>query len=478
MKKIKRILVILLLIIVGNGIKKIKASANYFEWNIVEITIPLNSNFEAYLSSFEPKFIYNGKKTNEKVTVELDPLYYGSLTVDTTKVCDKQVSLLAYVSGYTNYERKSIIVHIKDDELPEIKNIKELVIDYGSEFNVSSYFSITDNDKLDEKTISYDFNPNELSVIGSHKIVVSASDVSGNHTVKEYEYVVKDYSNPVLNVASNIEIEYGDLEFDIKDFAQAYDILDGDITSSITDTGLDVYKLGKQTITISVKDSQSNLVEIKKEVTVVDLKAPILELSTYKTSIDISDIDNIDFKSFIETAKDECSNLSPSDVSIDASEFLKKVGSYNVYYYLKDDAKNYVKRVLSVDVRFSEPPIIEASNLEFMQGESFDLKQYIKVSSKYDKNVVDNYYIDDIVLNRDVPGTYEVIIDALDYAGNETEKKIYVTIKSKDEYGVKQTSQNLYKFFYEHKLIFIIGIIAIFVFIYLALKKKHNKLGM
>jgi hypothetical protein len=477
MRLIKRIIFVLLLTISGIFVKDTYAQSNKFVWNIEEITIPLNSNFNSYLNQFEPKFYYNGKITNQEVTVTLDPLYYGSLAVDTSKPCDKQVALLAYVSGYTNFERKSIIAHIKDEENPDIINIKELVFDYGEEFTPSNYFLIKDNDILDKNTILYDYNVSELSVVGSHKITVSASDVSGNHTVKTYDYVVRDLSKPLINVSSVIEIEYGNSLFDIKDFANAFDSLDGDITSSISQTGLDVFKLGNQKIKIEVTDSSGNTSTVTKEVKVVDLRAPILELSTYKTIIDINNAKDIDFKSYISNFSDDTTELTIDDVKIDLEDFSYTIGSHYIYYYLFDNANNYIKRVLEVDIRFCEPPIIEADDLTFNKGETFDLRKYIKVSSKYDNNVNNNYYLDEHILNREVPGTYEIIINAMDYAGNEAEKKIYVTIKNPED-SIENKSLNAYNFLYNNKIIILVLIFIIFGVITYMIKKKNKKLGM
>ena len=81
------------------------------------------------------------------------------------------------------------------------------------------------------------------------------------------------------------------------------------------------------------------------------------------------------------------------------------------------------------------------------------------------------------MLNRDEPGVYEIIIEAMDYAGNEAVKKCFVTIESKDEQGIGNTLNGIYKFIYKYKLIFILFIIGIFVWLIIFINKKKKKLG-
>jgi len=452
-------------------------TGNGFLWNMEEITIPLNSNFESYLDEFKVRFYYDGVITNDEVKVELDSFYYGSLTVSTDEVCDKEVALVAYVNGYSNCDRKSVIVHIKDDIKPTIKCIKELNININNEFEPSSYFSITDNAAIDTNTISYQYNPNELNLIGKHQITVSCSDIYGNLASRTFNYVVYDNEAPTLSVASKIEVDYGNIEFDIQKYIRAFDNNDGDLTNSVKVDGLDVFKIGNQNVKISVSDTNGNTTTVDKIICVVDLQAPILELTTYHDIVMLEDVKNINFSGYINKIYDNVDNLINDDVEIDTSDFSECIGENIVYFVLNDKNGNYVKRELIIDVRFSDSPIIDAKDLTFKQGESFDLRKYIKVDSKYDKNVADNYIIDEKVLNRNVPGIYEVIIEAMDFAGNENSKKIYVTIEANENNNVIKSFDNIYKIIYENKIIISIVAIGIIIYITILINKKRNKLG-
>ena len=488
MKKLLAFLSLICFFILCNTNTTFAYSGNGFVWNTLELTIPINSSLESYLSNFEVRFYYNGKMTNEEVKVELDSFYYGSLSIDTSKVAEKEVTLIATVSGYTNYDRQTVKVHIKDYEAPTIKCIKDLVFNYGEEIDFSKCFSITDNAAIDEKTVSIKYDENDLNIPNDetkeneyHQVTVSCSDVNGNLTVKVFKYIIKKSNKVNLSAASHIELEYKDLNYleNLKSYIKATDDYDGDISDTVSITGLDINKLGDQEIEISVTNSAGVTKTILKTIKVVDLTAPVLELKTYHDTVLKDDVYNIDFYSYINKIYDNASDLTEQNVEIDTSDFTYNIGQNSVYYVLKDESNNYTKRELIIDVRYEVAPIIlvDEEKLTFVQGESFNLSDYIHVSSEYDPNVSSNYKLDEKVLNRDEPGVYEIIIEAMDYAGNEAVKKCFVTIESKDEQGIGNTLNGIYKFIYKYKLIFILFIIGIFVWLIIFINKKKKKLG-
>ena len=449
---------------------------NYFVWDKDEIDIPINSNFESYISQFHVKFFYEDHYLTSNVHVELDPFYYGSHTILTNKVETKEVILLAYVQGYSNYERKAVLIHVKDDIKPEIKCKKELNICVNEPFEPSKYFLFTDNDLIDESTIDYEYKSADLKILGSHDIFVRVADINGNMSERKFTYYVYDDEEPRLSVASKIEIEYGNINYDIRDYVKAIDNFDGDITNSVISTDIDVFRLGDQNITISVTDSNGNLTKVEKTISIVDLSAPTLELSTYHDTIVIDNLDKIDFKGYISKVYDFGSNLSVDDVYIDTKDFTKNIGQNVVYYYLKDNAGNYTKRELLIDIRYADGPIITCNDLTFEQNQTFDLKDYIKVYSEYDPNVEYSFQIDELVLDRSNPGVYEVLISAMDYAGNETKKSIFVTITN-NEKSNENIIKKVYATIFEKR--YLIGIVAIGfgIFLIFHFNKKHKKLG-
>lgn len=478
MKKVLIIIFTLIIVLIINLNNNVYAyTGNGFVWSRSDLYVDVNTSFDSYISQIDVKFYYNGNLTNEEVIVELDRFYYGSNTIATDTVCDKNVMLYAYVPGYTNYSRKNILVHIVDNEYPVIKQIKSLSFGVKESFSAVDYFSITDNNKIDESTIKYDYKEYELGIIGEHQITVSASDVAGNRTERTFTYNIIDKNKPILSTASKIEIEYGSLNVSLSDFVTAYDEEDGDLTNAISYSGYDPYKIGSQLVTFSVEDSSGNKDEVVKEISVVDLKAPTLELTTYSDTYYIEDIDTLNLNSYISKVYDNVDELSFDDVIIETGDLSKTVGNYQIAYTLFDEAGNYTKRYLSIQIRYKSAPVIEASDFTIEVGDSIDWSNYVSVSSLYDQNVSTNYSIDSKVLDPTQIGTYEVIIEAMDYAGNETTKSIMVTVKNDNSSATKDSVSDIYTFIYNNKLIIIGVIVAIFIYLIIFIKKKNKKLG-
>ena len=476
MKKRVYFLIFLVFIFLVTPKKSFAKQRNYFKWDREEVTIPINSNFESYISSINVSFYYDNNFVTNDVHVELDPFYYGAHTIQTNKIGTKEVILLAYVPGYSNFERKAIMVHIVDNVNPIIKCKKDLNINVNEPFEPSKYFLFTDNDKIDNKSIEYRYNPNDLKIPGYHTIMVFVADVNGNLTSRSFRYLVYDNECPTLTLSSKIELEYGNINYNIYDYVVAFDNFDGDITTSVKTSDIDVFKLGEQSVTFYVEDSFKNITQIDKVISIVDLTAPVLELTKYQDSISIDEVDSINLESYILKVYDNTNCVSIDDVYIDTKDFTKTIGQNEIYFYLKDLAGNYTKRELLLDIRYTSKPEIEANDLSFSTNDTFNLKDYIRITSKYDPNIDKSAIIDDSSLDKTKPGVYEVIIEAMDYAGNETKKSIFVTITDSSNQNSNKI-KSLYVTLYDNRFFISIGFIGLITFLIIHFNKKHKKLG-
>lgn len=444
---------------------------NGFLWNKTEIYVDLNSNFDDYIKEFEVKFYYKGDLTNEEVKVSLDSFYYGNLTISTNIVETKAVKMIATVPGYSSYDRRDILVHVVDTEFPKITKIKDLDFEIGQVINYDDYFKFSDNDKIE----SYQYNDSKInySVPGLYILNVVVSDPSGHTLSENFSVSISDKSMPDLILSNFITVEYGDLDFDIKNYVKASDSYEGDLTSSVTISGLDIYKLGDQTVTIFVSDSSGNVRSVSKVITVVDTTAPVLELSKYNDTIYLGE-ETPDLRGYIKRCDDNTSEINMSDVEIDATSFLMEYGSYTITYKVHDKANNYCIRKLNLSVSYKEAPVIECKDLEFEQNETINLKDYIKVSDLYDESMSSNYKLYDSALDTKTPGKYEIFVEATNMAGHSTIAKFYVTVKAKNS-DIKNTFYDIYEYIYENKLVIILAIIVISGVIVGLLIKKANK---
>lgn len=475
-RKIFVSIVVFLLVFILLEKKSSAYVGNGYIWNKTEVSINVNDNFDDYLDSFEVKFYYKGEMTDAEVKVSLDKFYYGNLSVSTNEVGRKTVKLIAEAKGYSTIDRRDIILNILDNQLPEITQIKELNFEVGEPFNYSDYFMVTDNYGI--SSIQFlDSNVNQ-TVPGSYNLGVLVTDNGGNIVNKNYKVIVRSTSTPVLSLANFVYVEYGDLDFDITKYVSASDSIEGDLTSCVKIDGLDVYKLGDQTVTISVANSNGYVTKKEKTITVIDSQAPTLELSTYNDVIYLEDEKNFDLKNYITKCNDNCDNLSEDDVIIDSSDFSYTYGSHIIEYKLCDSSKNYTIRKLNLNISYKTAPTITASDQEIKINSSLNLQEIISVSDPYDDYIEDSVIIDTGTLDLTKAGKYEVSIEATNKAGNTSVKKIYITVYS-DKTPSQNTISNLIDTIYENKIIVIIVLaLASIAIVYLIKKKKKNKEGV
>lgn len=133
-------------------------------------------------------------------------------------------------------------------------------------------------------------------------------------------------------VASKLKCSNGKCTFKKKDFLYKF--------SKVT-------KLGKQDITLDVDYDNEKYSKVFK-VLVKDLEKPSIILKEESVSIKLNE--SFDPKSYIKEVKDNYDKLEIKDVKIDSSVNLKKEGTYEVKYTLKDSANNENTVILEVIV--------------------------------------------------------------------------------------------------------------------------------
>ena len=465
-------IIISLLLVITLFSNRVQAADNYFVWDKTTINVGVGESVEKELDKINVTFYYIGVKTEEKVRVKLDTFYYGSLSIGTSTPETKKVKVLATVSGYSSYDRREIEVKIVDNVAPEIIQIGKLTIGYNEPINYNDYFKAKDNYAI-ESLIFIDDYVNQ-NVPGIYPLKVIAIDKAGNKVERNFNVNIVDLTKPVLLANTFIEVAYGDLEFDIRDYVKATDDYDGDITSKIECKGLDIFKLGKQNVILEVKDASGNIISINQEITVIDNKAPELELEEYNVTTMISET-NIDFTRYIKSTSDNCDNLTIYDVEIDYSEFRNEIGQYKIYYHLKDSSGNYIIRTLTINVSFDNPPEIIASNFTVPKNEPINWNDYISVTDLYDVNIKESLIINANNVDIKTPGVYEVIIEATNVAGIKTTKVIYVTVKDEN---ILNESSDIYTMLYNNRITIIVIIIGITAFIVITIRKKTRKNGI
>lgn len=221
---------------------------------------------------------------------------------------------------------------------------------------------------------------------------------------------VYDSLNIQFAQAENQDIEYGTTNFDAKTLIENHE---GEIITPEVDTT----KLGKQTLEFKVtKENQTKT--FKKTINVVDTIAPEIELSS--ESITIQAGEEYNPQDLITTVSD------PADGE------LAKVSEEEAQTLEKDITEN--KQSLVTD---PVAPVAAASSLADTTTPSANevtpLEAKVETQQAPQPKEVKSFYTVTGEVDTQTPGDYEVVVKAIDKAGNETSKTITVNVKAKKD---------------------------------------------
>lgn len=165
---------------------------------------------------------------------------------------------------------------------PTISGANDKNIQIGEKFDPKSGVKATDiedGDLTDKIMITGSV---DTTKVGKYTLTYTVSDSAKNKTVKKRVITVKEKTNekPVFSGTEDTTVAMN-TKFDAMKGVKALDTEDGDITSSVKVTGtVDTSKIGKNTLTYTVTDSDKNTVTTKRVVTVV--KREVAEWSADK----------------------------------------------------------------------------------------------------------------------------------------------------------------------------------------------------
>lgn len=217
------------------------------------------------------------------------------------------------------------------------------------------------NSKYDDLGATAELNGKDISnrivkkgtistdTVGKYEIIYSITNDKGyrKKNVKRIINVV-DLEKPViiLEGKKKVTVSFGDL---YKEFGYtAKDDYDGDLTKNVVINGhVNVKKIGTYTLTYTVVDSSSNKVSEKREITVIDNKAPVIDLDG-KSKVVVKL--NGEYKESGFTALDNYDGDLTDKVKVSGTINTKKIGLYKLTYSVKDSFGNVATKVRKVQV--------------------------------------------------------------------------------------------------------------------------------
>lgn len=147
---------------------------------------------------------------------------------------------------------KTAIITVEPTDAPEII-FEDINIAQYKNFDVMTGVSVSDKedaDILDRLIVTGEV---DTSIIGTYKLVYTATDLDGNITSKERKVNVIVNEKPVLNISNKVITL--DESFDYMEGVSATDKEDGDLTSAIVYSGeVNTSVIGDYELTYSVKD--------------------------------------------------------------------------------------------------------------------------------------------------------------------------------------------------------------------------------
>lgn len=286
---------------------------------------------------------------------------YNQLTFDDLQVFDEYVDLTKpgtyYVHFFVsdrsgNYTVLTAPVVVYDDDIPVIKNVKEIDIPVSTNGEVEiDYFKDievideTDGDLLSQLVV-YTHNV-QLDKVGKYKIFYLVYDSSHNLAQVETYVTVRDQNKPYFVGLTNFTIEVFSENVNLLDGITALDDHDGDLTDLIEVTHeIDFNVLGSYEVTYKVIDHSDNVTEQVITIQIVDTKKPEL-INIHDLEVKIGD--TIDIKKDIQAIDNYDGDIT-SRIIIKGDYDLTIVGEYQVKVEVMDSSGNIQFAFMNIKV--------------------------------------------------------------------------------------------------------------------------------
>jgi len=348
--------------------------------------------------------------------------------------------------GTIRTEYEEYISPYNDSLGPEFSGSGAFITSYNSALSIQEIVSShivaydeIDGDVSDQITLLSDAYTGNEAIVGEYLVELSVSDNSGNESLFDLFILVKDEIAPIITGANEIFISVevkNRIEDIINIFIDYDDEYDSNPTLTIThdDYTTNILAIGSYLVSIEVVDSSGNVSAKDFTIHLEDIDPPQL-LSSTTIDVDVSNPTSMD--QIIESLIAIDNYDETVDITINTDYYTLNqytIGIYFVDIILSDDSNNQTERTLKIQVNDSGNPVIEGpleittSYTEILSLE--EIKQLYTLTDNYDELDNSSLFVisDGYSENRNTPGVYEILFQAIDSSGNISQHILEITV--------------------------------------------------
>lgn len=421
--------------------------------------------------------IFDHRLTNNTLTIEtIDyTIFYDfsdgtmgneistTLVVEAAEPVYSPIYTIEYIEGDYPFTGEGYHGYLEVEGLYSLADIRDLAI--GNEPFIISYeindfepstktgFDIADM-FIEDGIIKYNHDSlGEIDLIwvtpGKLHIGIDADPTWGFETLFEDMPLYMSYIYRVPGITGTgafvTNVDAPIAEGQIRASIVAFDESDGDITDQITKT-TDTYTanmntVGEWTIVYSVQDSSENTVTFTVTVFVRDIVAPTIDLGEFD-EITVSYLDNHNPLTYHSnfTITDNYYDLEDLEITVDVGTFDGAPSTdgtpktSTITYTVEDPSGNTISAEMTVNVIDDVDPVITGPD-DFTTTISSGLTLGTILTQYTAADEIDgsrtNYITvvsNTFTANKNVAGTYEIVIQVTDLSGNIGTKTIEVTV--------------------------------------------------
>ena len=325
-----------------------------------------------------------------------------------------------YLLAATEVTRSVIVV---DPNFPTIslKGQTPITVEKNSIYNLHVDAGATAWDKIDldiTSKIEVDITNVDTSIVGTYTVTYNVTDNEGNAAPQRTRTVKVIDSPPVITITEPNPISYqAKSTIPYKDpGASATDIVDGDLTTSITSNlnDLNTTETNQFSLNYHVVDSAGNTDTKTRIINVIDQVSPgIIINGTYPVTIELNSVYNDEGATAYDIVD------GPTGITTHNPVNPKKAGQYTVTYSATDKSKNTytAKRIVNVKDVIPVITLVGDDNVTIDINDKYNDK-HATASDSIDGDLTPRIITyNPLLTNTSIAGTYTVTYNVSNIAG-------------------------------------------------------------